>query len=772
VPGRAVVYRGASPVQEEPFSFEKYCARSTSTTGRFDTLSQPPTVSQLEDFIRGLTADDCMPGMEEELLGVAPTTELTCYGLNTNTRIADNESARCPSGRYSAGPILGALVPIVLTGVTSTDDISLIVHSAAYEIRRWPGPNDACSVASVEQIEPNNATCYMNILNWDGSTCGTESFNTIRSKEFPDVAIPGCGVGCDPYSPASVVLNNDCDAAHVPSGTTCNIQCPEGQSAVGSPVSCQAGRYIGDIICSGDPVALLENVRNDTTFLIDDANLDQILTVTGPGCGDRTAVGTTCHITCSYGHYSTGTVVVQIIDGRGATWIPSPNAGCHPTTCGTGTAIPVEGRASIVDGTELMTREFLGTEFSGGEFLNPTDLIIRQPGCNFDPASDKVILIPREPGSNGGCGSTEPVANAIFSCATSDSNNLLLHCTAPPGSITYSQLPLYSQICVCDADFEKGCTSASQFSKIGGIADASASPTHVPTATPTTASPTAAPSGSPTTMSPTSTPSVSPTSAAPSATPTSSPSNPAADRSADNAHFHGGRGMGMGMGMSGSDGGAIPIADSGTTTRNMGSSGYIHDHGSWEIGHTHDSHDQHHSETRDHFHPSATNENAREDNGGSHSHGMSGSDNSNTGASSRESETDEGSADNREDEGSADNRQDDQSSSASNGKRGKKGSSSTAANRAGSKGKKGTSSTAADRVGSQGKKGKGTAAYTVVHSQKSLATTSKWSGLSALVGVGLVLGGILVVTYRRRSAYRLLEEEASAKHPTESTSLL
>merc|ERR1719261_1619294 len=171
VPGRAIVYRGASPVHEEPFSFEKYCARSTSTTGRFDTLSQPPTVSQLEDFIRGLTADDCMPGMEEELLGVAPTTELTCYGLNTNTRIADNESARCPSGRYSAGPILGALVPIVLTGVTSTDDISLIVHSAAYEIRRWPGPNDACSVASVEQIEPNNATCYMNILNWDGSTC-------------------------------------------------------------------------------------------------------------------------------------------------------------------------------------------------------------------------------------------------------------------------------------------------------------------------------------------------------------------------------------------------------------------------------------------------------------------------------------------------------------------------------------------------------------------------------------------------------------------------
>merc|ERR1719261_1930246 len=84
----------------------------------------------------------------------------------------------------------------------------------------------------------------------------------------------------------------------------------------------------------------------------------------------------------------------------------------------------------------------------------------------------------------------------------------------------------------------------------------------------------------------------------------------------------------------------------------------------------------------------------------------------------------------------------------------------------GREGKKGTSSTAADRVGSQGKKGKGTAAYTVVHSRKSLATTAKWSGLSALVGVGLVLGGILVVTYRRRSAYRLLEEEASAKHPT------
>eukprot|EP00037_Helgoeca_nana_P020224 m.199847 g.199847 ORF g.199847 m.199847 type:complete len:187 (+) comp25181_c1_seq4:462-1022(+) len=108
VPGKAIVYKGPNPVKPEPFTFEKYCATSTSTTGRFDTLSQPPTVNELETFIKGITADDCMPGMEEELSGITQDMKLTCYGLDTSTPIGGDDSARCPSAEYTGptGPFL------------------------------------------------------------------------------------------------------------------------------------------------------------------------------------------------------------------------------------------------------------------------------------------------------------------------------------------------------------------------------------------------------------------------------------------------------------------------------------------------------------------------------------------------------------------------------------------------------------------------------------------------------------------------------------------
>lgn len=257
---------------------------------------------------------------------------------------------------------MGALIPIVLDGVDSTDDITIVVHSTGFEVKRWPGSNDACSVASVETIDEDNTTCYMNILNWDGSTCGTETSNTISAKTFPDVEIAGCGVGCGPYTPSTAVINNDCASASVASGQTCNIQCPPGETAVGSPVSCQAGEYIGDITCTNENVAWIEDVRNDSTNAIPNANLDQIQTVTGPGCGEWTAVGTTCYITCAFGYYSTGNLIVVNVPGQGATWIPTPDAGCHPTTCGTGTAIPVEGSVEMQGGSEVT--------LSGGTFMN------------------------------------------------------------------------------------------------------------------------------------------------------------------------------------------------------------------------------------------------------------------------------------------------------------------------------------------------------------------------------------------------------------------
>lgn len=240
----------------------------------------------------------------------------------------------------------------MLTGVTSTDDISIVVHSTGFEVKRYLGSNDACSVASTETIAEDNTTCYMNILNWDGERCGEGAANTISAKSFPDVEIAGCGIGCGPYTPSSAVTNNDCTTALVESGQTCNIVCPVGETAVGSPVSCQAGSYVGDIVCTNADAAWIGDVRNDSTAAVPNANLDQIQTATGPGCGEWTAVGTTCYITCAFGYFSTGLLLVADIPGQGATWVPTPDAACHATTCGTGTAIPVEGVVSMHSGAE------------------------------------------------------------------------------------------------------------------------------------------------------------------------------------------------------------------------------------------------------------------------------------------------------------------------------------------------------------------------------------------------------------------------------------
>ena len=299
-----------------------------------------------------------------------------CYGLDTGTPIALNDIARCPSGQYNGGTynrILGALVPIVLEGVSSTEDISLVVHSAAYEIRRWTNrPVDACSVASVEQVQSDNATCYMNIVNWDGTTCGSERFNTIEANLFPDVEVGGCGVGCGPYTPptpAFTVDNNDCTGSDVASGQTCNIVCAAGYQPIGAPVSCQAGSYIGDTYCIQGLYAWIGDVQSDTQEVIPNANLDQIQTVTGRGCGEYTAVGTTCYITCDYGYFSTGTVEVQDVGGV-AKWVPSPNAQCIPTTCGTGTAIAEAGVVSPSGGGSEV-------QVSGYNFMDDSTMQVR-----------------------------------------------------------------------------------------------------------------------------------------------------------------------------------------------------------------------------------------------------------------------------------------------------------------------------------------------------------------------------------------------------------
>ena len=66
-------------MQNEPFTLEKYCALSTNTRGYWGTLPQPPTVAEIETFMKGLTAADCLPGMDDILAtALAPDMELTC----------------------------------------------------------------------------------------------------------------------------------------------------------------------------------------------------------------------------------------------------------------------------------------------------------------------------------------------------------------------------------------------------------------------------------------------------------------------------------------------------------------------------------------------------------------------------------------------------------------------------------------------------------------------------------------------------------------------
>jgi len=527
VPGKAIVYRGANPVQEFPFTFEKYCASSTSTTGRFDALAQPPTVTQLADFIRGLTADDCLPGMEAELAGVHPLMDVTCYGSDLKSPIGPDDSARCPSAQFTGGKILGALIPIVLTDVKSVDDLSILVHSTGFEVKKWPGTNDACSVASVETIDEDNATCYMNILNWDGTTCGVESANTLSTSVHPQVEIPGCGGTCGPYTPPTAVANNDCTAVSIPSGTTCNIECAAQLTAVGSPVSCQAGEYIGSISCldeNADLFAWEGDVVPNATAEIPNANLDQIETISGDGCGEWTPIGVTCFITCGFGYYSTGTVTAVNVNGV-AGWDPSPDAACVPTQCGFGTAIPEEGVVGLVSGSEVI---------SSGNFMNDASLAIFQPGCNFDPVHDRVVVVPRSEGQMAPCdGSLGPAGGVTFTCNSGGSSDVLLECT-PDGPLDYGDLPKWGQICVCDADLEKGCTDPSQFSKQGGVTDTTFAPTAAPSEQPTplpthqpTQAPTFAPSFSPT-RAPTFPPSFSPTNA-PTNAPTHAPTNAPTD---------------------------------------------------------------------------------------------------------------------------------------------------------------------------------------------------------------------------------------------------
>lgn len=80
----------------------------------------------------------------------------------------------------------------------------------------------------------------------------------------------------------------------------------------------------------------------------------------------------------------------MINDNGAAVWLPSPDAACVPTTCGSGTAIPTEAEVSLDNGADSI---------QSGNFMNDGSFVISQPGCNFDPASDKIIVIPREAGS-------------------------------------------------------------------------------------------------------------------------------------------------------------------------------------------------------------------------------------------------------------------------------------------------------------------------------------------------------------------------------------
>lgn len=59
----------------------------------------------------------------------------------------------------------------------------LLVYRS-FDLKVYPPPaeNGACDVTSTTEIFPDNETCYMNIENWDGITCGVEVPNTIRSS--------------------------------------------------------------------------------------------------------------------------------------------------------------------------------------------------------------------------------------------------------------------------------------------------------------------------------------------------------------------------------------------------------------------------------------------------------------------------------------------------------------------------------------------------------------------------------------------------------------
>ena len=64
-----------------------------------------------------------------------------------------------------------------------------------------------------------------------------------------------------------------------------------------------------------------------------------------------------CLISILRRYYSTGTVTVANIGGE-AKWVPSPDAECHPTTCGTGTAEADEGVVTPSGGSEVQVSGF------------------------------------------------------------------------------------------------------------------------------------------------------------------------------------------------------------------------------------------------------------------------------------------------------------------------------------------------------------------------------------------------------------------------------
>eukprot|EP00041_Stephanoeca_diplocostata_P013143 m.227360 g.227360 ORF g.227360 m.227360 type:complete len:766 (+) comp19236_c0_seq1:129-2426(+) len=478
IPGKAIVYRGASPVSEEPFTFEKYCANSTSSDPPFTigSAANPPTVREIENLIKSLTADDCLPDMDDAISQIRSDMNVTCYTDFTDEPAGYDDSARCPSGEEE----LFALIPIVLDQVDSSQDIRVLIHSASFDLKVYPSPavNGACDVTSTTEISPDNDTCYMNIENWDGVICGEEVPNTIKSTGL--FSIPGCGESCGPYTPLTNVTNNACTDAVVPSGTVCDITCDVGEVAVGSAVSCQAGRYIGDLSCTTEPTAWIETVRENCSAVNPGANCDKVVTLTGPGCGEFAEIGTTCFITCGFGYFSTGTVVSVLVDGVPG-WFPSPDAACVATSCGIGPALP-DSTSPTSDGS--------GGEIAIGSAQDSyidssgSNVVVTQTGCNFDPINDKIIIVSREEGEDGDCGSVQGIGgNFILDCDGPSSSATALVC-GNDQTLSPSLLPEFGHICVCDADFERGCANPSQFSKNGFHTEVTRAPTMAPTAEP------------------------------------------------------------------------------------------------------------------------------------------------------------------------------------------------------------------------------------------------------------------------------------------------